>query len=133
MLDFIKFHVRHQNNAIQGNFISGIFFTVTKLLEVILIKIGVDVIGLTDELKADREINNNLKEIEIEMTAGRLNFGPKTDVLWKTSQTILSKYTHNKLISKMKDMNKQRTTTKIMDSLQCKPINHELKVKFDDI
>ena len=67
------------------------------------------------------------------MTAGRLNFGPKVDVLFKTSQALLSKYTQNKLIKHAKSMDKERVSTKIMDKLQCKPVNSELKEKFADL
>ena len=44
LLDFIKFHIRHNNNTVQGNFCTGVFFTITKILELFLLKVGIDVI-----------------------------------------------------------------------------------------
>ncbi len=133
LLDFIKFHIRHSNNMIQGNFVSGVFFTITKILELILFKFGVNVVGLTDDLRADKDIISNLKEIEIEMTAGRINVGPKTDVMFKLCQTALSKFTHNKLVNKMEEAGKKEKMREVMDKLQAKPVNVELQEKYKDI
>lgn len=133
LLDFIKFHIRHNNNQVHGNFCSGIFFTVTKMMELILSRIGFDITGLTDDLRNDRDIVSNLKEIEIEMTAGRFNVGPKTDVLLKLCQASLSKYTQNKLISKMKQASSKQTIGVAMDKLQSKPPNVDLEKKYDDL
>ena len=42
LLDFIKFNVRHSNNAVTSTFYSSIFFTIIKVLETIITRVGVD-------------------------------------------------------------------------------------------
>jgi hypothetical protein len=133
LLDFIKFHIRHNNNQVHGNFASGIFFTLTRMLELVLFKLGFDINGLTDDLRNDRDIVSNLKEIEIEMTAGRFNLGPKADVMLKLCQASLSKYTQNRLVSKMQEKSNKQAAGKAADVLACKPPNVELQKKYNDI
>ena len=133
LLHFIKFHIRHNNNMIQGNFVSGVFFSVVKIFELVLYKIGIDITGLSDDLRNDKDIISNLKEIEIEMTAGKLNVGPKVDVMFKLCQAGLGKFTQNKLLSKMKDASKTERLKDIAGKLQSKPLNEELQEKYKDI
>jgi len=133
LLDFIKFHIRHNNNSVSGNFISSIFFTLVKVLEVILTKMGIDLTGLSDELKNDPDMMSNLKEIEIEITSNKLNIGAKTDVLLKLCTKGLTKFTENKMINKMKSLKSVDSTKIAMDKLNAKIPNNELKEKYNDI
>ena len=133
LLDFIKFNVRHSNNTIVSNFYSSIFFTITKVLETIITRIGVDLTGLTDELKNDKEIIMNLKEIEIEMIGNKLNLGPKVDILLKICTKSLTKYTENTIINSMKNLNKNDVTKDISAKLNCKPKNDILEEKYMEL
>lgn len=133
LLDFIKFHIRHNNNSVTGNFVSSIFFTLLKVIEMILTRMGIDLTGLTEELKNDPDVISNLKEVEIEMTANKLNVGAKTDILLKICTKGLSKFTENKMINKMKSLKSSDTTKLAMDKLNCKALNENLKNKYDDI
>ena len=133
LLDFIKFNVRHSNNTVVTNFYSSIFFTFVKVLESIITRIGVDLTGLTDELKNDKEIIMNLKEIEIEMIGNKLNLGPKVDILLKICTKSLTKYTENTMINSMKNLNKNDVTKDISAKLNCKPKNDILEEKYMEL
>ena len=133
VLDFIKFHIRHNNNSVTGNFCSSIFFTIIKVVEVILTKMGIDLTGLSDELRNDPDVVSNLKEIEIEMTSNKMNLGAKTDILLKICTKGLAKFTENKMINKVKSMKNGDTSKTVMDTLNSKPVNDELKNKYNDI
>jgi hypothetical protein len=133
LLDFIKFHIRHNNNSVTGNFVSSIFFTILKVVEMILTRMGIDLTGLAEELKNDPDVVSNLKEIEIEMTANKLNVGAKTDILLKICTKGLAKFTENKMINNMKAVKSVDSTKVAMDKLNTKPLNSDLKQKYDDI
>jgi len=94
---------------------------------------GIDVTGLSDELRNDKDIMNNLKEIEIEMAGNKLNLGPKSDILLKLCSKGLTKFTENKMMNKMKEIQKGDSTKSAMDKLNTKPLNSELKDKYSDI
>jgi hypothetical protein len=132
LLDFIKFHIRHNNNSVTGNLANSIFFTVLRVVELIVTKMGIDVTGLSDDLRNDPEMISNLKEIEIEMIASKYNLSPKADVLLKICTKGLTKYTENKLNNRMKDMKKDDSKIAV-DLLSAKPINEELKNKYNDL
>ena len=133
LLDFIKFNVRHSNNAVVTTFYSSIFFTIVKVLETIITRIGVDLTGLSEDLKNDKDIIMNLKEIEIEMIGNKLNLGPKVDILLKICTKSLTKYTENTMINNMKKVDKSDITKDISSKLNCKPPNEVLREKYDDI
>jgi hypothetical protein len=133
LLHFIKFHIRHNNHSVTGNFVSSILFTLIRVLELIVTRFGIDISGLSEELKSDPEMISNLKEIEIEMTANKLNVGAKADILLKICTKGLSKFTENKMINKMKSMQTCDKSKQAMDQLNSKPINNELKNKYNDL
>lgn len=133
MLEFIKFHIRHDNHNITGNFVANIFFTIIKVIETILYKFGIDLTGLSDDLRNDPELMSNLKEIEIEMTSQKLNLGAKGDLLLKICTKSLTKYTENKLIKSMKKNDGGDTTKQVYNKLSEKPKNEELEEKFNDL
>ena len=132
LLDFIKFNVRHSNNTVATNFYSSIFFTVVKVFEAILTRVGVDLTGLSDDLKQDKDIIMNLKEIEIEMIGNKLNLGPKMDILLKICTKSVTKYTENSLINSIKKVDKGDITKNISSTLSCKPKNEILEKKYND-
>lgn len=133
ILDFIKFHIRHNNHSVTGNFISSIFFTLIKVIEVIVTRMGIDLTGLTEELKNDPDMISNLKEVEIEMTANKLNVGAKTDILLKICTKGLAKFTENKMINQMNTLKSSDKTKSAMDQLNSKPPNEILKEKYTDL
>ena len=133
LLDFVKFQVRNDNHICTGNFISNVFFTLIKVFEMIITRFGVDITGLCDDLKNDKEIINNMKEIEIEMTANKMNLGPKTDILLKLCTRGLAKFSENKVMNKMKEIQNKDFGKDAMDKLNTKPINENLKDKYSDI
>ena len=133
LLDFIKFNVRHSNNAVSSTFYSSIFFTIIKVLETIITRVGVDLTGLSDDLKNDKDLMMNLKEIEIEMIGNKVNMGPKVDILLKICTKSLTKYTENSLINSMKKIDKNDVTKDITSKLSCKPKNEVLEAKYNDI
>jgi hypothetical protein len=133
LLHFIKFHIRHNNHSVTGNFVSSILFTLIRVLELIVTRFGIDISGLSEELKSDPEMISNLKEIEIEMTANKLNVGAKADILLKICTKGLSKFTENKMINKMKSLQTSDKSKQAMDQLNSKPINNELKNKYNDL
>ena len=131
LLDFIKFQVRHTNGKVSGNIVSNIFFAVIKVIEMISFKFGIDLTGLSNDLKDDKEVMNCLKEIEIESVASKLNLGPKTDLLLKLCTKAVGKFSENKLLNMTKSKNGD--TSGIMNKLSAKPLNESLKVKYDDL
>ena len=133
LLDFIKFNARHSNNAVSSTFYSSIFFTIIKVLETIITRVGVDLTGLSDDLKNDKDLMMNLKEIEIEMIGNKVNMGPKVDILLKICTKSLTKYTENSLCNSMKKLDKNDVTKDITSKLSCKPKNEVLEAKYNDI
>ena len=87
---------------------------------------------MTDELKNDHDVINNLKEIEIELTAGKVNLGPKTDLLLKICTKSVHKFTENNMLKKVKNVPDDQAT-RVINTLQSKPINTELQQKYNDI
>ena len=129
ILDFIKFHVRHNNGNVTGNLLINGFFVVIKVLEVICFKFGLDITGLADDMKKDKDVINCLKEIEIESVASKVQLGVKTDLILKLCIKSVAKYSENKLMkmTKAKDEGQGKI---IADKLSSKPLNEVLKINM---
>ena len=133
LLDFIKFHVRNNNGQITGNLLTNIFFTIIKVLEMILYKFGLDVTGLAEDMRNDKEVVSCLKEIEIESVASRIQFSPKVDLILKLCMKSVQKFSENKIMTFNKDKASKINTKGIGNELSSKPPNEELKEKYSDL
>lgn len=133
VLDFIKFHIRNNNGKITGNLLSNIFFTIIKVLEMILFRMGINVCGLAEDMRNDKEVVNCLKEIEIESVASQIQLTPKLDLIMKLCMKSVSRYSENKIMSLSQTGIADEKTKQVIDKLNAKPVNESLQKKYDDL
>lgn len=98
LLSFVRFHVRNQINshstiALATNALE----TGVKILEHVLMTVGVQSRGLTKTVMADDDVRRCVKEILIDHSVSSLNLGAKCDLMLKLGMKVVSTDSSNRI------------------------------------
>ncbi|EDQ91352.1 uncharacterized protein MONBRDRAFT_23655 [Monosiga brevicollis MX1] len=138
MLDFIQFHVRNSiNEQTSMKLANNVVTTGSKVIEHILVALGLKVQGLTKTLMEDEDVKRCIKEIIIENGVNTLNYGPKADlglklvmkIVQTDSQNRIEETVKQKALEKALEIQKQ----KAQEKEKPKPVPQELADKYDDL
>eukprot|EP00035_Acanthoeca_spectabilis_P017077 m.356709 g.356709 ORF g.356709 m.356709 type:complete len:354 (-) comp16606_c0_seq6:3471-4532(-) len=126
-LNFIRFHVRNninENSSIK--LASNVLETGVKVLEHVLLSVGVQSQDLTKNVLADDDIKRCLKEILIDNSINSLNIGAKSDLVLKLGMKIVSTDSQNRID---KQINQQAAKAQGTPS----NLNDDLAKKYSDL
>lgn len=129
-LNFIRFHVRNninENSSIK--LASNVLETGVKVLEHVLLSVGVQSQDLTKNVLADDDIKRCLKEILIDNSINSLNIGAKSDLVLKLGMKIVSTDSQNRID---KQINQQAAKAARPQSTPSN-LNDDLAKKYSDL
>jgi hypothetical protein len=127
LLNFIKFHVR--NNMSENSSVklaSNVLETSVKILEHVLLRVGVQSQDLTKDVMSDEDISRCVKEILIDHSVTSLNLGPKSDLLLKLGMKIVACDSHNRIEQQIEKQTKNDKRTDV-------PLSPSLVEKYKDL
>ena len=133
ILNFVRFHVR--NNISENSSIklaSNALETSVKVLEHVLLLVGVQSQDLTKTVMSDPDIIRCVKEILIDNSITSLSLGPKSDLLLKLGMKIVSTDSHNRIESQMQ-ANAQTKAEEAKARARAEPLNEVLAAKYQDL
>ena len=113
ILNFIRFHVRNnisENSSIKlaSNFLE----TGIKVLEHILLTVGVQSQNLTKSVMEDQDIIRCVKEILIDNSVTSLSLGPKSDIVLKLGMKIVSCDSQNRIEQRIESQARAKAKAK---------------------
>lgn len=133
ILNFVRFHVR--NNISENSSIklaSNALETSVKVLEHVLLLVGVQSQDLTKTVMSDPDIIRCVKEILIDNSITSLSLGPKSDLLLKLGMKIVSTDSHNRIERQM-EANAQTKAEEAKATSRAEPLNEVLAAKYQDL
>jgi hypothetical protein len=138
MLDFIQFAVRNQiNEQTSTKLATNVITTGSKVLEHILVALGLKVQGLTKNLMEDEDVDRCIKEILIENSINTLNLGPKADLGLKLMMKIVSTDSQNRIEETVKRKAEEKALQLQNKQAEAKekpkPVSKELNEKYNDL
>jgi len=138
VLDFLQFHVRNCiNEQTSTKMATNVITTGSKVLEHVLVALGLKVQGLTKNLMEDEDVDRCIKEILIENSINTFNLGPKADLGLKLMMKIVSTDSSNRIEETVKRKAEERVLEQQKQSAlkneQPKPVPDELQAKYDDL
>ena len=141
VMNFIKFHVRNninENSSIK--LATNILETTVKVLEHLLMVVGVESKDLTKNVLDDDDIRRCLKEILIDNSINTLNLGAKSDLALKLGMKIVSTDSHNRIDKQIalqaqqaKEKKEAPPKAQAQAQVQAKPLNDDLAKKYNDL
>lgn len=135
-LDFIRFHVRNAiNEQTSIKMANNVVTTGSKVLEHVLVALGLKVQGLTDSLMADADVERCIREILIENSISTFSYGAKADLGLKLMMKIVSTDSHNRIEERVRENaeKKAKEIEKKEKEDAPKPIPTELQSKYSDL
>jgi hypothetical protein len=133
ILNFVRFHVR--NNISENSSIklaSNALETSVKVLEHVLLLVGVQSQDLTKTVMSDPDIIRCVKEILIDNSITSLSLGSKSDLLLKLGMKIVSTDSHNRIERQM-EANAQTKAEEAKATSRAEPLNEVLAAKYQDL
>lgn len=131
ILNFIRFHVR--NNISENSSIklaSNVLETGVKVLEHVLLVVGVQSQNLTKNVMEDQDIIRCVKEILIDNSVTSLSLGPKSDIVLKLGMKIVSCDSQNRIEQKIESQARAKAKAKVDNT---SPLNGDLAERYKDL
>ena len=125
-LNFVKFHVRNNiNENTSIKLASNALETGVKVIEHVLLVVGVQSQNLTKNVMDDPDINRCIKEILIENSVHSLNLGPKADLTLKLAMKVVGTDSTNRI--------EQRIESQAAAKAEPKAVPKELIDRYGDL
>jgi len=134
ILNFVRFHVR--NNISENSSIklaSNALETSVKVLEHVLLLVGVQSQDLTKTVMSDPDIIRCVKEILIDNSITSLSLGSKSDLLLKLGMKIVSTDSHNRIELQMQANAQTKAKAEATSKARAEPLNEVLAAKYQDL
>jgi hypothetical protein len=131
ILNFIRFHVR--NNISENSSIklaSNVLETSVKVLEHVLLVVGVQSQNLTKNVMEDQDIIRCVKEILIDNSVTSLSLGPKSDIVLKLGMKIVSCDSQNRIEQKIESQARAKAKVK---ADYTSPLTADLAERYKDL
>ena len=132
ILNFIRFHVRNninENSSIK--LASNVLETGVKVIEHVLLVVGVKSQNLTKNVMADEDIIRCVKEILIDNSITSLNLGPKSDLMLKLGMKVVSCDSQNRIEHRIEAQARSPSRQAKVDPDA--PLNEVLAAKYQDL
>eukprot|EP00045_Choanoeca_perplexa_P004230 m.36226 g.36226 ORF g.36226 m.36226 type:complete len:319 (+) comp12461_c0_seq6:74-1030(+) len=134
MLDFIQFAVRNQiNEQTSVKMANNIVTTGSKVIEHVLVALGLKVQGLTSSLMEDEDVTRCIREILIENSINTMSFGPKADLGIKLVMKIVQTDSQNRIQDTVQRRAQEQAKQQQDKQEAPAPIPDKLADKYEDL
>jgi hypothetical protein len=104
--------------------------TGVKVLEHVLLVVGVQSQNLTKNVMEDQDIIRCVKEILIDNSVTSLSLGPKSDIVLKLGMKIVSCDSQNRIEQKIESQARAKAKAKVDNT---SPLNGDLAERYKDL
>ena len=133
ILNFVRFHVRNNINENSSvKIASNVLETSVKVIEHVLMVVGVQSQNLTKNVMEDEDIIRCVKEILIDNSITSLNLGPKSDLMLKLGMKVVSCDSQNRIENQMQAAERAKEA-RVRVAAKDSPLVESLAEKYQDL